>query len=53
MTDLEGPTSKNGQVEDEDDPKIPWHFWIGVGLVCLYLGFRLIQGLILGFNAIF
>ena len=42
--------------EDEDlelDTKIPWHFWVIVCLVVIYLGYRLVQMLILGFNAIF
>lgn len=34
--------------EDLDDVKIPWHFWVLVGLVGLYIGWRFIQ---LGVNA--
>lgn len=37
----------------DDEPKIPWHFWIGVALVALYLFYRLIQGLIFVYKSIF
>jgi hypothetical protein len=29
----------------EDDPKIPWHFWLLVIGLVLYLGYRAFQGL--------
>lgn len=25
--------------------KVPWHFWVGVAAMVLYLGWRLIQGI--------
>ncbi|HMS25734.1 MAG TPA: hypothetical protein PKB15_08650 [Acidimicrobiia bacterium] len=37
----------------DDDPKIPWHFWIGVSLAGIYLGYRFVQMLILAIRAIF
>ncbi|MBP9114766.1 MAG: hypothetical protein KBF89_00290 [Acidimicrobiia bacterium] len=27
----------------KDDTKIPWHFWLVVGLIALYLVFRFVQ----------
>lgn len=35
----------NGEVE-EDEPKIPWHFWLCVVLFALYLVYRFVQILI-------
>ncbi|MGI9621413.1 MAG: hypothetical protein ACR2PK_01150 [Acidimicrobiales bacterium] len=29
--------------------KVPWHFWVGVAAVTLYLGWRLVQGVALLF----
>ena len=29
--------------------KTPWHFWVGVGAVTIYLGWRVIQGILLLF----
>ncbi len=26
--------------------KVPWHFWVGVTAMVIYLGWRLIQGII-------
>ncbi len=28
---------------------VPWHFWVGVAAVTIYLGWRLIQGFLLLF----
>ncbi|MFN0090108.1 MAG: hypothetical protein ACKVWR_07570 [Acidimicrobiales bacterium] len=28
----------------EDAPRVPWHFWLMLAAVCVYLGWRLIQG---------
>ena len=36
-----GELAKN---EVDETVKVPWHFWVGVGAVVLYLGWRLIQG---------
>lgn len=30
---------------EEDDVKAPWHFWVLVAAVAIYLGWRLIQGI--------
>jgi len=27
-----------------EETKVPWHFWVGVAAVVIYLGWRLIQG---------
>ncbi len=32
-------------IEAEPDPKIPWHFWLLVVALVIYLGWRLIQGI--------
>ncbi len=45
--------NEEDQVMIEDDPKIPWHFWIGVSLAGIYLGYRFIEVLILAVQAIF
>jgi predicted amidophosphoribosyltransferase len=31
------------------DHKIPWHFWVGVAAAGLYLGWRLIQLVLMAF----
>ena len=33
----------------EEGPHIPWHFWVGVVAMVLYLGWRVIQGFLLLF----
>jgi hypothetical protein len=30
---------------DAPPPKAPWHFWLLVGALSIYLGWRLIQGI--------
>jgi hypothetical protein len=40
-------------LRSEDDDKIPWHFWIAIVLIGLYLAFRFIQLTILALRAIF
>lgn len=32
--------------EDEKEPKVPWHFWILLIAVIIYLGYRAYQGII-------
>ena len=32
-------------LDSEPDPKIPWHFWVLVIALVVYLGWRLIQGI--------
>ena len=51
--DLKNPSQLSENEDFELDTKIPWHFWVIVCLVVIYLGYRLVQMLILGFNAIF
>ena len=34
---------KPGEEEDEDSSKVPWHFWILVVALVVYLGWRLVQ----------
>ncbi len=31
--------------DDEHNSKVPWHFWLLLAAVVLYLGWRLIQGI--------
>lgn len=35
--------------ESQPEHKVPWHFWVGVIAVTLYLGWRLLQGILLLF----
>ena len=30
---------------EDEEQKIPWHFWLLVAAVAIYLGWRLIQGI--------
>lgn len=30
--------------DNQEEVKVPWHFWVGVAAVIAYLGWRLIQG---------
>jgi len=32
-------------LEDEKAPKVPWHFWLLLIAVVIYLGWRLVQGI--------
>jgi hypothetical protein len=32
--------------DDEEKPKIPWHFWMLLIALVLYLGWRAIQGIV-------
>jgi hypothetical protein len=42
----EAPVAQSGAEPREDDrEKIPWHFWLLVIAVSIYLGWRLIQGI--------
>lgn len=43
---VEGPTGDDRPVADHHTP---WHFWVGVVAVLLYLGWRLVQGILLLF----
>ena len=31
-------------IADAPDPSVPWHFWLLLGALVLYLGWRLVQG---------
>jgi hypothetical protein len=31
--------------EEEPEPKVPWHFWLLLVAVVVYLGWRLVQGI--------
>ncbi len=35
--------AETGEDEGDDDGKIPWHFWVLVVALVIYLGWRLIQ----------
>lgn len=35
--------------EQAEVAKVPWHFWVGVVAVVIYLGWRVIQGFLLLF----
>ena len=40
-------------VTDDDDVAAPWHFWVMIAGVVLYLGWRLIEALIWGIDRLF
>lgn len=42
----EPPVTDDGVELDEPAVKVPWHFWIGVVAMVLYLGWRVVQGFI-------
>ncbi len=31
--------------EEEADPRVPWHFWLLLASVVIYLGWRAVQGI--------
>ena len=31
---------------EEIDPKVPWHFWLLLAAAVIYLGWRLVQGIL-------
>jgi hypothetical protein len=41
-TAADDPTA--GMGPDEIDTRVPWHFWVMVAALCIYLGWRLVQG---------
>ncbi|MFV2039917.1 MAG: hypothetical protein ACC660_06705 [Acidimicrobiales bacterium] len=42
-------TGDHGHVEEPVTRKVPWHFWVGVAAISVYLVWRLIQGIALLF----
>lgn len=32
--------------KDVEDSKVPWHFWILIVALVIYLGYRLVQGIV-------
>jgi len=34
------------EADEEVHAKVPWHFWVGVVAMVIYLGWRLVQGII-------
>ena len=38
-------TQSAAEPREDDEQKIPWHFWLLVIAVSVYLGWRLIQGI--------
>lgn len=40
------PECGNVLAEPESKHKVPWHFWVMVAAVALYLGWRLVQGIL-------
>jgi PHP family Zn ribbon phosphoesterase len=37
--------SEAGADDDEDLPPIPWHLWLLLGALAVYLGYRAMQGI--------
>ncbi len=44
-----GDHAQRGSEDPEIERHVPWHFWVGVAAVTVYLGWRVIQGLLLLF----
>jgi hypothetical protein len=40
----DAPGREVGVDDGEEKVKVPWHFWVLVGAVVAYLGWRLVQG---------
>ena len=40
---------EHATAQEAVDRHVPWHFWVGVIAVTLYLGWRVIQGFLLLF----
>jgi len=40
-----GAGDERGHHGSEAPPKVPWHFWLMVAAVAVYLGWRLVQGI--------
>ena len=40
-----GPSSPSRPAGDEVVERVPWHFWILVVALVIYLGWRLLQGI--------
>ncbi len=44
---VEDPSGEDGsELETSGRGKVPWHFWVGVVAMVVYLSWRLIQGII-------
>jgi hypothetical protein len=43
--DAHAVVQSGAEPREEDDVKAPWHFWVLVAAVAIYLGWRLIQGI--------
>lgn len=43
------PVSDAGHAHEAEDVSIPWHFWVGVVALALYLFWRAIEGVLLLF----
>lgn len=42
-------TGAHGSAHEPAERHVPWHFWVGVIAVTAYLGWRLLQGVLLLF----
>ena len=40
---------EHATASEQVERDVPWHFWVGVAAVTLYLGWRVVQGLVLLF----
>lgn len=40
---------EHAHASEQYERKVPWHFWVGVVAVTLYLGWRVLQGFLLLF----
>lgn len=47
VTDTEAAGHDDASAEEEEIvARVPWHFWVGVVAMVVYLGWRLLQGII-------
>lgn len=44
------PRAGESPAGERSRPRVPWHFWVMVSALGLYLGFRLVQGIGLLFD---
>ena len=45
-TDVDDENVRNDDAEEEElVAKVPWHFWVGVIAMVVYLGWRFVQGI--------
>ncbi len=46
----EGHHVADPEAANEERGRVPWHFWLMLGVLVLYLGWRLVQGIMWVFS---